>query len=71
MNEVQEKIVNAIRAAGGSCDWDTAIADLAYPERQSALPAVRALQQQGVLKREVKFIPNVGTEFTLVLLGGE
>lgn len=60
MNEVQEKIMANIDAAGGSCDWDTAIAGLSYPERQGALVQVRAMKRQGLINRVVAVNPETG-----------
>ncbi len=53
MTELQEKIVAAVREAGGSIGWADLMASLEYREQQQATKIIRALEQQEVLKRVV------------------
>lgn len=70
MDGLQEKIVNLLDAHNGSMTWQQMIEGLEYPERQFALQHVRALEAQGVLKRNVTVLPNGGgTSFTLDKVG--
>lgn len=65
MNELQQKIVSSVEAAGGSIGWDALIAPLDYREQQRVLPEVRALEAQKVLKRNVVSNPDGGVVFTV------
>jgi len=67
MNETQQKIMTNVENAGGSCDWDTAIDGLSYPEQQGALTQVRAMQKAGLVNRVVAVNTDTKqTELTIV-----
>jgi len=66
MNELQEKIVNAVDASNGSITWPDLMASLDYREQQRALNEIRVLEGQEVLKRVVARNAETGeTVFTV------
>jgi len=66
MNEVQIAIMRNVQDAGGTCDWDTAIAGLSHGDSQRAMVHIRDLEKQNLLKRVVMLNPDTHTvQFTL------
>jgi len=70
MNETQQKIYDAVVASGGSATWDEAIAPLDLRERGRALHEIRAMEQQGLVKRVNAFNPETkAVSFTVQKVG--
>lgn len=70
MNELQQKIVNAVDAAGGKATWPQIMDALEYPERQRGLENVRALEKMDVLLRVLQRNPDTGKmELTISKVG--
>jgi hypothetical protein len=70
MTTQQETILNTVTQNGGSCDWNTLIEAVAYPDRQSALSDVRVLEKSGHLKRVVARNPDTGVAGLTINLAG-
>lgn len=70
MTTQQQTILDAVTQSGGSCDWNTLIAAVEFPDRQSALSDVRVLEGTGHLKRVLAKNPESGkVELTINLAG--
>lgn len=70
MTTQQQTILDAVTQAGGSCDWNTLIAAVAYPDRQMALSDVRVLEGEGHLQRVLAKNPANGkVELSINLVG--
>jgi hypothetical protein len=70
MTTQQQIILDTVTQNGGSCDWNTLIAAVDYPYRQTALSDVRVLEQGGHLQRVVARNADTGkVELTISLAG--
>ena len=71
MTEQQENIMQAVRDLGGTTEWNPLKERIDYRYHQNILSDVRALSQEGKLKRQVKRDQATGRMvFTISIVGG-
>ena len=58
MTELQVKLLAVVDANNGVANWHQLVDAVEYPERQKVLPALRDLENQGLVKRATVLDPN-------------
>lgn len=71
MDEIKQKVVDAVAAAGGSVEWVALLDNFDYREQRQLMDAVRILESENQVKRTITRQENAKPLFTVdAVVGG-